>query len=348
VVGALAFGLSHLMRPVFTAHTSFVSPQQPASGLSAALSSLGPLAGLAMGNVSTRNTTDLYASLLRSDTVSDRMIARFKLREVYKADFQFEARERLAQAVRVTIGKKDGVVSVEVDDHDPQRAADMANALLEELRRLTGQLALTEVQRRRVFFESQLKQARDRLTVAQQALESSGIGRGALRAEPRAAAEEYARLRAEIAAGEVRLQALQRSLTNTSAEVQQQQGVLSALRSQLRSLESTSQGDGSSDYVSRYREFKYQETLFDLLARQFEAAKLDESREELVIQVVDPAQKPEWKSKPKRAVIAVVAALLAWLVLMVGLVVHYLWQRAAQEPQRAEKLQRLRNALRRR
>jgi uncharacterized protein involved in exopolysaccharide biosynthesis len=106
-------------------------------------------------------------------------------------------------------------------------------------------------------------------------------------------------------------------------------------------------GGSGADYVSKYREFKYQETLFDLFARQYEAARVDEAREGALIQVVDPATVPERKSKPKRGLVAVGTTLATLLLLAGFVVVRHFWRRSAADPANAEKLMQLRSALRR-
>jgi uncharacterized protein involved in exopolysaccharide biosynthesis len=174
-----------------------------------------------------------------------------------------------------------------------------------------------------------LKSVRDQLAKAQMALQASGFTQGALRAEPRAAAEGYARLRAEVTANEVRLQTLRNSLADTSIEVRQQQATLDALRSQLARLEQANQGAAGPDYVGKYREFKYQETLFDLFARQYEIARVDESREGTLIQVVDTATPPERKSRPKRLMTAALTTLGALLLLMSMVLLRHFWRRSA-------------------
>jgi uncharacterized protein involved in exopolysaccharide biosynthesis len=189
----------------------------------------------------------------------------------------------------------------------------MANSYVAELRQMTNRLAVSEAQQRRVFFEQQLQATKEKLTQAQIALQSSGFNGGALKAEPRAAAESYARLRAEITATDVKLQTLRGMLAENATEIQSLQNTLAALRRQLATLEVASRASGDTDYISRYREYKYQETLLELFARQYELARVDESREGALIQVVDVATPPEKKSKPKRALIAVGAALLAAL-----------------------------------
>lgn len=328
--GALALGATYLMAPQFTARTSFLPPQGGSGGaLSAALSSsLGSLANLAGGGGAAKGSGDMYVSLLQSQTVADKLLDRFKLQELYKTNFRFESREVLKSRSRISFNKKDGLITVEVDDGDPQRAAKMANQYVEELRTMTASMSLTEAQRKRAFFEQQLERTKLRLTEAQTALQATGFSQGALRAEPKAAAEEYARIKAELTATEVRLNSMRSVLADRSPELAPLTAAAGALRAQLRTLEQKTDVAQGPDYVSKYREFKYQEALFDQIARQFEAARLEESLEDNSIQVVDQALVPEWKSKPKRASIAVAVALIVALLLAVHLAGRHLWRSA--------------------
>lgn len=315
-VGAIAFGATFLIAPTFTSKVTFLPPQQQSSAAASMLAALGPLAGLAGANTGGgRNTGDQYVALMQSVTVSDRLIERFKLQEVYDSKLRMDARKTLLGNVRILLGKKDGLISVEVDDTSPERAAAIANHYVDELRRVTSTLAVTEAQQRRMFFEQQLKQSRESLVVAQRALQSSGFNADALKAEPKAAADSYARLRAETRAAEVRMQVMRGTLTDTSPEVRQQQATLDALRAQLARLERATESANGPDYIGAYREFKYQEVLFDLYARQFELARVDESREGALIQVVDSATPAERKSAPRRGVTAAAATLIAALAL---------------------------------
>jgi uncharacterized protein involved in exopolysaccharide biosynthesis len=349
--GLAALGVANLMTPVYTARTSFLPPQQQQSGMASALASLGGLANLAglagaAGNL--KSAADQYVALMQSVTAEDRLIEQFNLQQVYEVKYRFEARQALEKHTRILVGKKDGLISVEVDDVDPQRASNLANAYVEELRRMTSVLAVSEAQQRRVFFEKELQDARDQLTKAQQELQASGFNVGALRAEPRAAAESYARLRAEITAAEVRTQVLRGSLSDSSPEVQRQLAQLGALRAQLARLEQTAEANVGPDYLTKYREFKYRETLFELFARQYELARVDESREGALIQVVDVAVPPEYKSKPKRGLIAVAATAISLVLLGIFIFVRHAWRRSAADPAGAERVARLKAALGRR
>jgi uncharacterized protein involved in exopolysaccharide biosynthesis len=332
------------MTPTFVAKT-VVMPPQPSSSAGSVLASLGGLSGLAGAAVGARAPGDQFVSMLSSNRVADKLISRFDLMKVYEAEFRFLARDRLAASTKIEFGKKDGLISVEVEDELPQRAADLANAYIEELKLMSSTLAITEAQQRRAFFEGQLGTARASLARAQAELQASGISESALRAEPKAAAEAISRIRAEIAAAEVRLQVMRRSLTDSAPEFQQSLAQLSALRGELARTEQKQPAD-NTQYISKYREFKYQEGLVEALSRQFELARLDESREGALIQVIDPATKPEWKSSPKRARAAILATLASVFVLAGFVVVRHFWRLSSVNPGTARKIQSLRQALR--
>lgn len=347
VAGLMALGISYLVPKTYTARTTFLPPQQQQSAAVSALASLGALAALAGGSGTFKSPADQYVSLLTSTTIRDRLIEQYDLKAVYEVRFRFEAREALNENVRVSLGRKDGIISVEVDDKDPQRAADMANSHVEELRRLTDLLAVTEAQQRRVFFEQQLQRSKERLTAAQLALRASGFDPGALKAEPRAAAEQYARTKAELAAAEIRAQSMRSFLADGAPELERQLSVVSGLRRELAKLEQAAAPQEGPDYISRYRDFKYEESLFELFARQYELARIDESREGALVQVVDVAQVPEWKSRPKRAVVALVTVMLVGMLLLGWVFVLAALRRARVQVESAARLDRLGAALRR-
>lgn len=345
LAGALAYGAAFLIPPTFTATTTFLPPQQQQSSAASALASLGALAGLA-GGAGVKTPADQYVAFMQSTTVSDRIIDRFDLIKVYESKLRTDARKELLANANITVGKKDGLISVAVDDEDPKRAAEIANAYVEELRRLSSSLAVTEAQQRRVFFEQQLTQTKERLTTAQRALEASGFSEGALRSEPKSAAEAYARLQAEVTAAEVRLQTMRGAYNESAPEFRSAQDRLAALRGQLARTERMRGNTDDGDYVGKYREFKYQETLFELFARQYELARVDESREGALVQVVDTATPPERRSKPKRSQIAIAAFVVVGLLMVMSLIVRHVSRLTPISPQRAERLAALKASLR--
>ena len=347
LVGLAALGISYLIPPTFTASTKFLPPQQQQSSAAALLQSLGALGGLAGAATGIKSPSDQYVAFLKSRSVQDPLIERFKLTERYELKLRDDTRKALETIVRASSGK-DGLITIEVDDRDPAFAAQLANAHVEELGNLMKRLALTEAQQRRVFFEKQLTEAKTNLTKAEQALKASGVNSSALKSNPQAAVMAVAQLQAQIAAQEIKLASMRGYLTETSPDFKQAQTELGALRAMLARAEKSDTGNGQggdADYVARYRDFKYFETLFELFAKQFELAKVDESREGVVIQVVDAAQPPERKSKPKKALIAVVATLAAGFLLLVFVFMRSALRNSRQDPPVAQKLDAIRRAL---
>jgi len=313
LASVVALGASFLVSPTFTSRASFLPPQpQQGGGAASALASLSGLAGLAGASIKTSG--DQYVAFLQTRTIADRMVDRFDLLNKYDQKLRVDARKKLAGNTRVSLGKRDGLITLEVDDHDPKTAAAMATAYIEELRTLTANLTLTEAQQRRVFFEKQLAQVRDKLTQAQHALAATGISMDSLKAEPKATAEGLAKLKAELTTAEVKLKVLRGSMADSAAEVVAQSAQVAALRAEIAKQGQDGAPGSQNGYVSAYREFKYQETLFDQISRQYEIARIDESREGGQVQVIDTPNVPERKSHPMRSVYMIVAFALTFIV----------------------------------
>lgn len=342
--GLLALGVTFAIPPTYTATTKFMPPQQQQSSAAAMLAGLGALGGLAGAASGLKNPADQYVAFLQSRSVQDALIDRFKLTERYDEKLKQDARKTLEKNVQIVAGK-DGLITVDVDDKDPEFAAQLANAHIEELGQLLNRLAVTEAQQRRVFFEKQLANAKDNLVKAEQALKTSGVNSSALKASPVAAVESLAKLKASITAQEIKLASMRGYLAESAPDFKQAQIELSALRGQLaRAEKEEPASSGDSDYIAKFRDFKYHETLFELFAKQYEMARVDESREGAIIQVVDAAQPPERKSKPKKALIAVMATLAVGFALLLFVFIREALRGAAQTPESAEKLHRLRQA----
>lgn len=341
LVGVLALAASFMMRPVFSATTQILPPQLHQSGAAAMLQSLGSLGGIASATAGLKNPTDQYVALLKSRSVQDALIQRFGLQQRYGQKFLQGTRKQLDGNTVISSGK-DGLIAIETSDHEPAFAADLANAYVQELRTLLSRLALTEAQQRRVFFEAQLKQTREKLVEAEKSLNASGLNGSALKTSPQAAMEGVARLKASITAQEIKLASMRNYLAETAPDFRQAQSELAAMRAQMAQAdrsERTTAGD--SDYIRRYRDYKYFETLLELFAKQYEIARVDESREGAVIQVVDVALPPEWKRKPQRGMIAIIATLAAGFALLVFAMLRHAIANASRNPLHQEKLSRL-------
>ncbi len=346
VVGLAALGISFAVAPTFTASTVFLPPQQQQSAAASMLASLGALGGLAGAATGIKNPNDQFVTFLKSKAIEEKLVDRFSLMTRYEAEFRADAIKELENNSRISSGK-DGLITVEFDDTDPVFAAQVANAYVEELGQLMDRLAVTEAQLRRAFFEKQLLQAKNNMVAAESALQASGVGINTLKSKPEAAVAAVAQLQAQVAAQEVKVQSMRGFLTESAPEFKQALTELAALRAQVNKAESQSDQNGKgADYISKYRDYKYHEALFELFSKQFELAKIDEAREGAVVQVLDVAQPPERKSKPKKALIAVLATLASGFALLLFVFVRQALRNAGQDPATASKLQKIRHNLR--
>ena len=348
LIGLCALGVAYLISPVFTASTKFLVPQQQQSTAAAMLQNLGSFGGLPSAANFLRNPADQYVAFLRSRTLQDILMDRFKLMERYEQDTRLEAR-RVLVAVSTISHAKDGLITVEVDDKDPAFAAKLANAYVEELANMLGRLAVTEPQQRRAFFEKQLIATKGSLTKAEMALKASGVNSSALKSSPQAAVETLAKLQAGIRAQEIKLASMRAYLSDSAPEFKQGQMELAELRRQLAQSEKedTPATATNSDYIAKLREVKYQEALTELVSKQYEIARLDESREGPGIQVVDVAVPPEHKSKPKKAQIAVIATLASGLVLLIFVFARHAVRTSRINPSTDQQFGRLGSTIRR-
>jgi uncharacterized protein involved in exopolysaccharide biosynthesis len=327
LVGAL---LAFVLPVRYTATTSILPPQQGASAgsaLLAQLSALNPLASVAGGGtLGLKNPSDLQVALLKSRTVEDAMVVRFHLMELYHKKRMSAARDKLEKIVDIEISTKDPLIRISATDPDPQRATDLANGYVEEFKRLSANLAVTEASQRRIFFEDQLRQAKDNLANAEEDLKVTEQKTGLIQldSQARAAIESVASLRAQVVAKEVQISALSLYATGENPQLNAAEQELATLQAELAKIGSSAAGSAPQllrgglqqqglEYVRKLRDVKYYETIFELLARQLEVAKVDEARQGATIQVVDVALKPDHHSSPKRTYIILGSFVLGWV-----------------------------------
>jgi tyrosine-protein kinase Etk/Wzc len=326
---AISAAVSLLLADYYTGVTKILPPQQT-QATSSVLAQLGNLAGLAGSAAASglKNPNDLYVGMLKSRTVADNLIQRFDLNKLYDQKYQSLTRKRLEKESTITAGR-DGIITIQVDDKDPRRAAALANGYVDELFKLTKVLAVTEASQRRLFFERQLEQAKDSLAKSEastrQALQKGGLV--LVEGQGRVMAETSARLRAEITVKEIQIGAMRTFASDQNPELQRTQQQVEVLKRELARIEGTS-GAGSSrpeetnvkgiENLRLLREMRYNEVTYELLAKQYEIAKIDEAKDSAVIQVMDRAIEPDRKSKPVRFQIVLLSTLVAGLLAVSG------------------------------
>lgn len=287
--------------------TSVILPPDQNSSMSSEL--MGQLAGssiltsLAGGGLGIKNSGNMYASLFRSRTIEDVLIQRFDLMTRYHKKNMVDARRSFENRTKVELGLKDGLITVSVTDRDPQFAAQLANAYVNEFREHSDSLTLTAASQRRAFFQQQLLKANEDLARAEQAMKNMEQTTGVLQLDSQAKVliEQSAALRAQIVAKEVQLQSIRSFETEDNPQYAMVEQQLDALRAQLMKvagpdanisghigLPKTNIPETGIAYIDALRDLRYNEAITELLTKQFEAAKLDEAREG-VIEVSDIA-----------------------------------------------------------
>jgi tyrosine-protein kinase Etk/Wzc len=359
----LAIVLVLFVAPSYTAKTTILPPEQEQSSSSALLGQFGALASLsgvgsAMG---LKNPADLFIGILQSQSVTDALIKRFDVIRLYHPKRMSDARLLFQKNAKFVAGK-DGLISISFVDGDPRRAAAIANAYVDELYKLNNRLAFGAASQRRLFFERQLAQEKDKLADAEVSLKQTEEATGVI--APSGQTENIIRqvsqLQAEITEREVELGALRTSSTDENPDVVRLTTELSSLRAQLRDLENGpgakhARGDISITtanvpeaglaYIRKERDVKYHQLLFDLLARQYEAARMDEAKSAPVIQVVDPALPPDRKSAPFRALWALVGGALGFLFSAGYVLASFVYRRLAADEQQGQRLALLRQEI---
>ena len=356
VVGTL---IAFLLKPVFTAETVILPPQQQSSASSILMGQLGALGGLGGGAIKT--PADMIIGLLESRTIADSLVAQFHLQALYHQKLLGDARRQLAANTNVETSK-DGLIHILVKDGDAKRAAAIANAYVDRLHDMNAKLAIGEAAQRRLFYDQQIAQENTALAAAEEALKETQQKTGVIQLSGQAqiTLNSIASLQAQIASREVELSVTRTFATDQNPDVARLQQEIASLRAELAKRESAQQTQGAGDvqvpsglvpavsleYLRKARDVRYHEALFELLLKQREAASLDEAKSAPLIQVVDTAVVPERKSGPSRKLIALGFALFGFLLSVVWVFFSSVLDGLRQDPVQASRLRSLRDALR--
>lgn len=360
---AISLIAAFLLPDEYTSTVLLLPPQQNSSiatMLESQLGSLGPLAALGGSSLGLKKPNDMYVAMLKSQVVEDAMVKRFGLMKEYHKGYLSKARKAFEKHVDVDGSGKDGLIHISVEDRNPQKAAQMANSYVQQFRELSQSLAASGAGQRADFFQQQLKQAQDKLSNAENALKQTEQTTGLidLSSQARALIESAASLRAEIAEKKVQIQALRTFAASGNSQMQQAQQELASLQGQLAELGGSQQSPSSLivpkgnvpeaglEYARKLRDVKYYETIFELLARQYELAKLDQAKKGALVQVISPASVPDRRSFPPRGLIVVAGALAGLFLGMTIAVCQEGWMRLREDPESNAKLGMIHEGLR--
>jgi uncharacterized protein involved in exopolysaccharide biosynthesis len=332
VTGLILFAISFLLRDTYQATAIVMPPDRTSSSLSmlgaaAGSSSSSSISSGALAALNMKNPADLYVALMSSPGVENTIVQRFGLQKLYKVKHPSQARKEFERHSEIKADAKSGLITISVIDRDPNRAAELANAIVETYDQTSSRLTITDAQRRRMFFEHQVEETKKNLNSAEEALKSTSEQTGVIQpeGEVRALIGYEAQLRAQIAVKRVQLESMKVNLSDENPQVQTAQRELQGLEAQASELSKKGRGDAafssrnaqteaSLDYLRKLREVRYNESLFELLLKNLELAKLDEAREGNIVQIVDPATAPDMKYGPHRSLFLVAGLLLGLLL----------------------------------
>jgi tyrosine-protein kinase Etk/Wzc len=336
----------------YTATTRLLPPQQNMTMSAQLLNTLGGagtpgtpaggMTGMAAGLLGLKSPSDLYVGMLTGTTISDRIIERFKLRQVYKEKYIEGARQVLSQKASIA-AQRDGMIAIAVTDKDPKRSAEMATAFSEELDKLLQGLASQEARNRSTFLERERLQTTQNLTKAENALRTFSEQNSVIQidTQTRGALEYIAQLRAEVDAKEVRVQVMRQQATPYNYDVVQLETEVKGLRDKLTNAEKQYEQACAGDvclttakvpalgleYLRLYREVKFQDALYQLYAKMVELARLDMAKDFTLVQVVDQALPPEKRSN-KRLLPAILAGMVTCFIMILFAFGREFWQNA--------------------
>jgi uncharacterized protein involved in exopolysaccharide biosynthesis len=278
---------------------------------------LGALAGDLMG---IKSTGALFIGVLRSRTVEDRIVERFDLRKVYGAKLAVTAREKLAENTGISEDRKSGIITVSVSDRDPQRAAAITGAYVDELDTLMAQLTTSSAHRERAFLEERLNAVKQDLESAEKDFSQFASKNATIdiTAQGKAMVEAAATLEGQLVGAQATLEGLKQIYTGDNVRVRATQARITELRRQLQELSGKAgtgaeKNEGASDtsyptlrqlpilgvpYADLFRRLKVEEAVYETLTKEYELAKVQEAKEIPTVKVLDPPAAPEKKSYP--------------------------------------------------
>jgi len=323
---------------------------QSASGLGllAAMSGKSGVSGFSGGIANdllgVKSSGALFVGIVGSQTVQDRVIHDFDLQRIYGAPKIEDTRSLLAQHTDVAEDRKSGIITIGVTDRDPERAAGMAHAYVDELDRLVAQVSTSSARRERIFLEERLKTVKSELDTTAKNFSNFASKNTAIDipAQGKAMVEAAASLQGRLIAAQAELSGLQQIYTNNNVRVRSAEARVKELQQKLNELgRGDLQGDGKEEnalypsirrlpvlgvtYADLLLQTKIQATVFELLTQQYETAKVQEAKEIPSVKVLDPAIVPTKKSFPPRTMLTILGTLLGMVVAMTWIILKTQW-----------------------
>jgi uncharacterized protein involved in exopolysaccharide biosynthesis len=293
-------------------------------GGSGGSSGSGGIGGLASDLLGLKSTSETFAGILSSRTVQDELIYKFDLKKVYWDRRIEDARKDLTKRTEITVDRKSQIVTITVTDHNPKRAAAMAQDYVQQLNGLVATLSTSSARRERIFLEGRLKGVNEELESAEKEFSQYASKNTAidLKEQGKAMVEAAAALQGQLIAAQSELEGIRQIYTDSNFRVRSVRARIGELQRQLEKI--GGKGENVNDtsnqendlypsirklpvlgvtWADLYRQTKVQEAVFETLTKQYELAKVQEAKEIPTVKVLDVPTVAEKKSFPPRILI---------------------------------------------
>jgi len=335
--GAAAILIAFVIPSRYAATARLMPPDPPAGQGMTILASLAGkmganLASLGGDLLGVSTSVDLFAGLLESRTVQNDLITKFNLRSVYGQRHLVDARKELARRTDVSIDRKSGILTIQVTDHDPKRATAMAQEYVAQLNDVVTQLNTSSAHRERMFLEARLGEVKTELESAESEFSKFASKNAAIdiKEQGKAMVEAAAVLEGQLIAAQTELQGLRQIYTDSNIHVRATQARVDELHHQILKMSGKNESEDAQPlkedelypsirklpllgvtYADLYRRMKVEETVFETLTQQYEIAKVQEAKEVPSVKMLDPAELPEKKVFPPRALFVFLGEIIA-------------------------------------
>ena len=357
VVGILISSVIAFLEPNrYTSTTTFLPPDST-SNLMSMMTSNSSAASLGSQILGISAPGELFVSILQSRNVLDSLVRRFDLAHYYHAKKKVDARKSLAADTKVAQDRKSGLITVSVTVKNPELAANIARAYLEELNRVLTENSSSAARRERIFLEGRVKEVKQQLDESSQALSQFSTKSGAIDvpSQAKSMVDAELRLQTELVSGRGQLAGLRQSYSEDNPRVRAAEARNAELQRQMDEMGGFGQqsGSGHDEQAGAYpsvsklpalgltfydleRSVKVQEAGWEALTKQYETAKVEEAAQTPAARVLDVADVPEEKSGPLRRFIVMIGAVLSLLAGCIAVVAQTVWERMdpQEEPKR--------------
>ena len=356
--------LAYVIPQRYQATARLMPPDQPNAGM-AILGAItgkgapGALGALADEFLGIKSTGDLFAGILKSQTVEDDLITKFNLWKVYHDKKWESARHDLEKKTDISEDRKSGIITIQVTDKKPKRAAAMAMEYIRALNNVVIHANTSSAHRERVFLGQRLAQVSRNLESAEQAFSEFASKNTALdiKEQGRAMIGAGAELQGELIAAQTELQGLRQIYTDNNVRVRATEARIAELQRDLAQMGGVPGGSPAQKtpqkaslqngqlypplrelpllgvtWADLYRRAVVEEKVFEMLTQEYQLAKVEEVKETPSVKVLDYAQIPQ-KGFPPRFWFVFVGTLLALIAGALCVIGHERWQQIdAQEP----------------